>query len=122
MVSQRTYASPMSFTRSTKSTVVWARRTLDRNPAPWFRIIVGTGVVLILALMWSFLVMWYMLAFFFFGLWVIPFRLIRRGQRRRNDVAAHQIAYLDAATRAMERQLQTPLPPVEPPQSRELPR
>ena len=44
---------------------------------------------------WSLVATWYMLLFFTVGLLFVPYRMIRRGQRRRDDVAQAQVRYLD---------------------------
>jgi hypothetical protein len=41
-----------------------------------------TGLTLVLVMWWLLILCWYV----FFGLWLVPYRLFRRGQRKR-DVA-----------------------------------
>lgn len=69
-------AAPMSFTGSAER--LWK---LTRNaPANGLAsAAVYTGVVLLIAVAWAAVLCWY----FFFGLWLVPYRLIRRGQRKR---------------------------------------
>ena len=69
-------AAPMSFTGSAER--LWK---LTRNaPANGLASAAGyAGVILLIAVAWAAVLLWY----FFFGLWLVPYRLIRRGQRKR---------------------------------------
>ena len=67
-----TYASPLSFVGSTRRLIGLARRQ------PWLWPIVLVAI----PAAWLFLVVWYVIVFGLFGLVTIPFRLIRRGQRK----------------------------------------
>jgi uncharacterized membrane-anchored protein len=64
-----TVESPTSFAGS-------ARRLWLLNDASWYK---WTAALLIIPLAWTFVLCWYL----FFGLWLIPYRLIRRSQRKR---------------------------------------
>jgi fatty acid desaturase len=67
-------SSPLSFTGSARR--LW--RPVRRATTPAAKVGLGTLVVFALLLVWTFIVCWYLL----WGLWVVPWRLLRRGQRR----------------------------------------
>jgi uncharacterized membrane-anchored protein len=64
-----TLESPTSFAGSARR--IWL---IDR--ATWYK---WLAVVILIPLAWSFVLCWYL----FFGIWLIPYRLIRRSQRKR---------------------------------------
>lgn len=67
-------AAPMSFAGSSQR--IWR---LTRHSMAWMPL-----AVLLVALAWIVVAGWYVVVFGLFGLLTIPYRLIRRGQRRRN--------------------------------------
>ena len=69
-------AAPMSFTGSAER--IWRPIVWDRNPAVKWLLAVPTALLLV-GLVWLLVAGWYVL----FGILVIPFRLIRRGSRKR---------------------------------------
>ena len=71
-------AAPFSFTGSAQR--IWRMVPAKRGWATFFA---GLGAVLLIVLAWGFVVTWYTLALMAVGLWIVPYRLIRRGQRRR---------------------------------------
>lgn len=80
------YSSPLSFSRSTAAVVGWGHGAAGGRH--WaVGIAVWTAVAVATMAAWFAVATWYLLIFTAFGLWVIPYRLIRRGQRRRKDVA-----------------------------------
>jgi hypothetical protein len=74
MVEKPIVSSPLSFSGSTRR--LW--RPVTRADSPAAKIGLGVLVVLALMLVWTFILCWYLI----FGLLVVPWRLIRRGQRR----------------------------------------
>ena len=73
-------ASPMSFAGAYGRTMnlFWRDRpTWAKAAIAWW------AIPLMLALWWSFIIVWYILAFAVFGIFVIPWRLLRRGSRNR---------------------------------------
>ena len=67
----------MSFTGSAQRLWKLARS----SPAnAWATAAICTGVILLIGVMWIAVLCWY----FMFGLWLVPYRLIRRGQRQRH--------------------------------------
>lgn len=72
-------AAPMSFAGSTAR----IRNAVERVPSSPVKIwAVVPAAVLFLLATWLVILSWYL----FFGLWLVPYRLMRRGQRKR-DVA-----------------------------------
>lgn len=68
-------AAPMSFTGSAQRLWKLTRGATDQ-PA---RFLVQTAVVCLLAVVWMLILCWYIL----FGIFLVPYRLIRRGSRKR---------------------------------------
>jgi Flp pilus assembly protein TadB len=92
ILTKQTYASPMSYVGSTRRVLVWARH--DR--ATWAEIAAWTAAVLGLLLIWTLLATWYVLIFVVFGIFVFPYRLIRRSQRKSAHVQRVQLATMQA--------------------------
>ena len=92
ILTKQTYASPMSYAGSTKRMLAWARQ--DRSTGA--QIAVWTAVIVGLLIVWAFLAAWYVLIFGLFGLFVIPYRLIRRSQRKSAQVQRAQLATMQA--------------------------
>jgi hypothetical protein len=63
--------APFSLTGSTKR--------LLRGTERWNRIVRVVVLVVLLPVVWSFIVLWYLM----WGIWLIPYRLIRRSSRTR---------------------------------------
>lgn len=86
----QTYASPMSFAGATRRLLGW--------PGPMK--LLG---LLLLPIVWVALVPWYFVVFVIFGVFTIPFRLIRRGQRKslatQKQMLAEQRAQIDEIRR-----------------------
>jgi hypothetical protein len=68
--------APMSFTGCTKRTLRYASQHPRRSW--WGKTLAVTGLVLWLTVAWCVILCWYLI----FGLWLVPYRLIRRSQRR----------------------------------------
>lgn len=79
--------APMSFTGALKRT-----RRLFAGGAVWLFWVVGLPLLL---LWWTLIVGWYLC----FGLVLVPYRLMRRGQRRRRLEDARHREVLEAMTR-----------------------
>jgi hypothetical protein len=69
-------AAPMSFTGSAER--LW-KLTRSAPANALASAAVYAGVILLIIVAWAAVLCWY----FFFGLWLVPYRLIRRGQRKR---------------------------------------
>lgn len=67
-------SSPLSFSGSARR--LW--RPVSRASSPAAKWGIGALVVLALMLVWTFILAWYLL----WGIFLVPWRLIRRGQRR----------------------------------------
>jgi hypothetical protein len=77
------YAAPLSFAGSANRIARWPQGLTH----PWAKALAWTLAILLIVMAWFFVATWYTLAFGLFGLWMVPYRLVRRGQRRRADVA-----------------------------------
>lgn len=78
------YAAPLSFSGSANRIAQWPPKVKNY---PVGRLLAWIGAISLILLAWAFIATWYVLVFTFAGLWFIPYRLVRRGQRRRADVA-----------------------------------
>jgi hypothetical protein len=67
-------AAPMSFAGSAAR--IWKLTGL--TPNPYGRVALGIGAIVLISFAWTFVLSWYL----FFGLLLVPYRLIRRGQRK----------------------------------------
>lgn len=98
--------APMSFTGSAKR--IWRLTGNSEGGMKW---VLGTLAVVSIVLAWAVILCWYVI----FGLLVVPYRLVRRGQRKRKlEDARHR--ELLAAT-----QQQLPARPVATPASMAIP-
>lgn len=86
----QTVSSPMSFVGSTKRILSWAAGSIPKQITAWVA----------LPPVWLFLVFWYIIVLGIFGIFTIPYRFIRRSQRKSNALAAAQ---LDEMRRLNER-------------------
>lgn len=89
VMKSKTFASPMSYVGSTRRIVTWARKTAQRSPA--FAVLAWTLGIVAILLMWvCILPFWYFVVFFLFGIFTLPYRLVRRSQRK--DLYVQQTA------------------------------
>jgi hypothetical protein len=86
-------AAPMSFAGSVGRIGNMARNS---NSTGGVRgVIVWPVAVMLIMLAWVVIAMWYL----FFGLWLVPYRIVRRGSRKRK-LAARRHAEVMRATRS----------------------
>jgi hypothetical protein len=104
VVKSKTYSSPMSYIGSTRRIAAWASKLAKRSPA--FAVLGWTLGVVAMLFMWSFLLVWYFVVFFLFGIFVIPYRLIRRSQRKNLHVQQTSLATQQAMLQQMAVQQQ----------------
>lgn len=84
ILNKQTYSAPMSYIGSTRRILPWASR-----PRPVaLAITVWTTVILGLILIWALITCWYLL----WGIFLVPYRLIRRQQRKALHVQRAQLA------------------------------
>jgi hypothetical protein len=131
VMKSQTYASPMSYVGSTRRIVAWAKKAGVRNAG--IAVLVWSAAVLAMLFMWTFLLFWYFIAFGLFGVFVFPFRAIRRSQRKSQHVQRQTLATQQAMLQqqqAMFQQManqqvamrQVPVaPPIQPPTPPQLP-
>lgn len=93
-------AAPMSFAGSAQR--IWKlTRMSSSTPAV---IALGTLAVTMIGLAWVLVACWYVLTFVLLGVIFIPYRLLRRGSRKRKRQALQhreQLAAMDSVTRAV---------------------
>lgn len=86
LVPRQTYSSPTSFVGSARRLGAWAGRgSTVASVLKWPLAAVAISLV------WAFLGVWYVVVFGVFGLFTIPFRLFRRGQRKSLAVQTEQL-------------------------------
>jgi len=104
VMKSKTYAAPMSYVGSTRRIVAWASKLAKRSPA--YAVLGWTAGVMAMLFMWSFLLVWYFIVFVLFGLLMIPWRLIRRSQRKNLHVQQTSLATQQAMLQQMATQQQ----------------
>jgi Flp pilus assembly protein TadB len=94
IVSKRTYAAPMSYVGSARRVAAVVRRKGPANPGvaavAW-----GLGLLAIL-LLWVVVTGWYGVALLLFGVFMIPYRFMRRSARRQDHLQQVQLATMQA--------------------------
>jgi hypothetical protein len=98
-----TYAAPLSYVGSTRRILTWATKAARRTPS--LAALTWVGSIVALVAVWIFLVFWYALIFGIFGIFVIPYRLIRRSQRKSVHVQRTSLATQQAMLQQMSEQL-----------------
>ena len=88
-------AAPMSFTGSAER--IWRPIVWDRSPAVKWLLAVPAALLLV-TLAWLVVAGWYVL----FGLLLVPFRLVRRGSRKRKRDEQRHREMLDAQQQGAE--------------------
>jgi hypothetical protein len=111
VIKSQSYAAPMSFVGSTRRLVAWANKTSKRSPA--IAALAWTLSILAMLFAWSFIMIWYFIIFGLFGVFVIPFRLMRRSSRKslhvqKTTLATQQAMYQQMSM--MQQQIQQPAP------------
>jgi hypothetical protein len=90
VLKSQSYSAPLSFIGSFRRIAAWASRFSKRSPAHaalgW-----TLGVIAIL-LTWAFVTCWYLVVFGLFGIFVIPYRLVRRSSRKTQHIQATALA------------------------------
>jgi hypothetical protein len=82
-------SAPMSFAGSLARTQNW----LWHDKEIWFKAAVGWwAVALVVMAWWTMILMWYLV----FGLFLVPYRLIRRGSRKQKVQARQHQEILEA--------------------------
>jgi hypothetical protein len=104
VLKSKTYASPMSYVGSTRRIVGWSSKLAKRSPA--YAVLGWTAGILALLFMWVFLLFWYFVVFGLFGILMIPWRLIRRSQRKNLHVQQTSLATQQAMLQQMAVQQQ----------------
>ena len=94
LMRSQTYAAPMSFIGSARRLLEITRRLGAEGPAQavgaWLFFAVSLSVA------WAAIFFWYVIAFGVFGVFTIPFRFFRRGQRKSLAVQEKQLATMQA--------------------------
>lgn len=87
--------SPMSFAGAAQRAFRMKRGLFGAHPK-WYAQIPGVvGVLLVIAVWWVLVVLWYLV----FGLLLVPYRLLRRGARKRKKEALRHREVMDALER-----------------------
>lgn len=93
VLQRQTYSSAMSFIGITRRTTAWIRR-VGTNPAV-LAPAVAAGLMF-LFVMYAFIAIWYVVIFGLFGVFMFPFRMHRRGQRKQEHLQREQLATMQA--------------------------
>ncbi len=103
-VKAKSYASPMSYVGSTRRIIAWASKASKRNPR--FSAITWVAAIIGLVFVWILLSGYYIIVFGLFGLFIFPYRLIRRSQRKSLNVQQTALATQQAMLQQMVAQQQ----------------
>jgi hypothetical protein len=93
VLQRQTYSSAMSFIGITRRTTAWIRR-VGTNPA-LLALALAAGLMFLFA-MYMFIAVWYVVIFGLFGVFMFPFRMHRRGQRKQEHLQREQLATMQA--------------------------
>jgi hypothetical protein len=100
---KQTYSSTMSYVGVTRRSTAWLR---SFGTTPWKTGLGVLALVVFLAGMYAFLVVWYFVIFFIFGFLTFPFRLIRRSHRKQEHLQKQQLATMQAMLIQQQQALQ----------------
>ena len=104
VVESRTYASPMSYVGSTRRLIRWANGVGQSSPA--VGALAWTLAIFALIVMWFVVLpVWYFVTVFLFGVFMIPYRLIRRSHRKQEHLQATQLATMQVMLQQQQQQL-----------------
>jgi hypothetical protein len=117
VVKSQSYSAPLSFIGSTRRIVAWATKLAQRSPT--WAILGWTLAIVGMLSAWAFILCWYVVIFGFFGILVIPYRLVRRSQRKnlhmqRTALATQQGLYQQLAAAQQQTARGQPAPPPPP--------
>ncbi|SRR3989344_7043972 len=84
-------SAPFSFAGSTQR--IWKMTNVDNVILKLFLIPLA---IIVIVFAWMFVVCWYFVIYVLFGLWFIPYRLLRRGSRKRKQEKLRHQEVLDA--------------------------
>lgn len=99
VMKSKTYASPMSYVGSTRRIAAWAKEASVRSAA--LAVLVWVVAIFAMVFMWMFLMLWYLVVFGLFGVFVFPFRAVRRSQRKSQHVQRQALATQQAMYQQM---------------------
>ena len=84
-------SAPFSFAGSTQR--IWKMTNVDNVILKLFLM---PPAIIVIVFAWMFVVCWYFVIYVLFGLWFIPYRLLRRGSRKRKQEKLRHQEVLDA--------------------------
>jgi uncharacterized membrane protein len=109
ILAKETYAAPLSYIGSTRRIASWIKRAGAGSPiAAGFA---WSGGVVAILLTWVFVTIWYMITLLLFGVFMFPYRLIRRSHRKQEHMQRVQLATMQAMMVNQQRALQEKEPP-----------
>lgn len=90
VIKSQSYAAPLSYVGSTRRLIAWATKFGERSGG--LAVVGWTLAIITMILAWVFVTAWYLVIFGLFGVFVIPYRLIRRSQRKSTHVQRTMLA------------------------------
>ena len=90
VLKSKTYSAPLSYIGSFRRIIPWASKLAKRSPL--YAAFGWTLAVISLVLVWVFVTFWYLFVFGLFGIFVIPYRLVRRSNRKSQHIQATALA------------------------------
>lgn len=105
VIKSKTYASPMSFTGSARRIGSWATKTGQRSPM--YSALAWALAVIAILFTWAFVAVWYIIIFGIFGVFMFPYRLIRRSSRKSLHMQSTMLATQQAMLQQQAQQATT---------------
>lgn len=90
---KQTYASPMSFIGITRRGTAWVRSVGTSTERTALAV---AALVVFLAVMYAAIAVWYLIVFGLFGVFTVPYRLVRRSHRKQEHLQRQQLATMQA--------------------------
>lgn len=104
VLKSKTYSAPLSYIGSFRRIVPWASKFAKRSPL--HAALGWTLGIISLVLVWAFVTVWYFFVFGLFGIFVIPYRLVRRSSRKTQHIQATALATQQAMFQQQQALLQ----------------
>jgi len=104
VLKSQTYSAPLSYVGSTRRLIAWAAKAAKRSPV--FALLAWTLAVITMLLAWAFVTCWYVVVFGLFGIFMIPYRLVRRSSRKSQHIQRTALATQQAMLQQQQAMIQ----------------
>ncbi len=104
VLKSQTYSAPLSYVGSTRRLIAWAGKVAKRSPV--YAVLCWTLAIITMLLAWAFITCWYVVVFGLFGIFVIPYRLVRRSSRKSQHIQRTALATQQAMLQQQQAMIQ----------------